>query len=424
VIGIEDTLMSGLYFIIALTTGTLRARLRAQEQAVREREKRTAALYKLSRAIASAPMMEDVLRNAVQQIGQVFDAEVAFLLREEENRLPYVPHSASTLAVDEKERSVATWAFLHRRPAGRFTDTLPMADARWIPLITPNGVVGVMGVRSRSPGRLTVEHEILLETSASQVALAVEREMLDEAAERAAIVTKSEHLYRTLLDAVSNELRTPITTITEAAASLGDSERLSQAGPRIEEIRLAADRLNHLVENLLDMTRLESGMLKPQLDWCDVDDLIQGTLRRLQPYLAPHDVLVTIAPNLPLVRVDRALLEQVLHNLIHNSATHTPPGTRVRVSAQVDQADLVITVADRGPGMPPETLPKIFDKYYRAEDAQRGGVGLGLSITRGLIEAQGGTIVAENRTRGGISFIIRFPLSEHPPAIGATKAAA
>jgi two-component system sensor histidine kinase KdpD len=424
VIGIEDTLMSGLYFIIALTTGTLRARLRAQEQAVRDREKRTVALYKLTRAIASAPVLDEMLRNAVQQIGQVFDAEVAFLLPEEENRLTYVPHSTSTLTVDEKERSVATWAFLHRRPAGRFTDTLPMASALWIPLITPNGVVGVMGVRARSPERLTVEQEILLETSASQIALAVEREMLDEAAGRAAVVAKSEHLYRTLLDSVSNELRNPITTITEAAASLGDPQSASQSGPRIEEIRLAADRLNHLVENLVDMTRLESGMLKPQLDWCDVGDLIQGTLRRLQPYLAPHDVLVNIAPNLPPVRADCALLEQALHNLIHNSATHTPPGTRVRVSAQVDRADLVITVADRGPGMPPEILPKIFDKYYRAADTQRSGVGLGLSITRGLIEAQGGTIVAENRTRGGISFIIRFPLSERPSAIGASQTTA
>jgi two-component system sensor histidine kinase KdpD len=271
---------------------------------------------------------------------------------------------------------------------------------------------------------LTAEQEILLETSASQVALAVEREMLDEAAGRAAIVAKSEHLYRTLLDAVSQEIRTPITTITEAAASLGDSQTAIQSGPRIEEIRLAADRLNHLVENLVDMTRLESGMLKPRLDWCDVGDLIQGTLRRLQPYLAPHEVIVNIAPNLPLVRVDRALLEQALHNLIHNSATHTPPGTRVRVNAQVDRADLVITVADRGPGMPPEILPKIFDKYFRAPDAQRGGVGLGLSITRGLIEAQEGTIIAENRTRGGISFIIRFPLSEHTSATDASKTTA
>lgn len=423
--GLENTLMFGLYFVIALATGSLTARLRAQQQAISYREKRTEALYALARAVASAPTMDEVLSSAVKQIGQVFDAEVAFLLRQEDNRLPYLPHPTSTLAVDEKERSVAAWAFLHRKPAGRFTDTLPMANARWLPLITPNGGVGVMGVRARE--RLSVDQETLLETFASQVALAVERELLNEAAEHAAIVAKSEQLYKTLLDSVSHELRTPIATIEGAATSLLDPKTAGQSDTRsalVEEIRLAADRLNRLVENLLDMTRLESGMLKPRLDWCDIGDLISVTLQRLKPLLAQHEVIVDLAPALPLVRLDFVLMEQALHNLIHNSAVHTPPGTRIRVGAKVDETDLVITIADRGPGLPPETLPKIFDKFYRAPGARRGGVGLGLSIARGLVEAQGGTITAENRTRGGISFIIRLPLREQQPVIAETETAA
>ncbi len=413
--GLENILMFGLYFVIALATGTLTARLRAQERAIRSREKRTEALYTLARAIASAATMQDVLSAAVLQIQQAFDAQVAFLLREDEERLPYIAHSASTLVVDEKERSVATWAFLHRKPAGRFTDTLPSANARWLPLITPNGVVGVMGVHARE--RLSLDQETLLETFASQVALAVEREMLNEAAEHAAVVAKSEQLYKTLLDSVSHELRTPIATIEGAATSLLDPMTANQEGARhdlVEEIRLAADRLNRLVENLLDMTRLESGMLKPRLDWCDVRDLIGVTLNRLKPLLARHEVVLDIAPDLPLVRLDFVLMEQALHNLIHNSAVHTPPGTRIRIAAKEDGNDVVIIVADRGPGLPPDALPKIFDKFYRAPGARRGGVGLGLSITRGLVEAHGGTIIAENRTRGGISFIIRLPLTEQP----------
>lgn len=186
VMGVENTLMFGLYFVIALATGSLRARLRAQEIAVRYREKRTAALYALARAITTAPNLDSVLKSAVQQIGQVFDAEVAFLLREEENRLPYTAHPTSTLVVDEKERSVAAWTFTNRKPAGRFTDTLPMANAHWLPLITPNGVIGVMGVRAREP--LSLDQESLLETFATQVALAVEREVLDEARARTATV--------------------------------------------------------------------------------------------------------------------------------------------------------------------------------------------------------------------------------------------
>ncbi len=420
--GLENVLMFGLYFVIALATGTLTARLRAQERSFRSREKRTEALYTLARAIASAATMQEVLAAAVREIQRAFDAEVAFLLREEDNRLPYIAHSASTLVVDEKERSVATWAFLHRKQAGRFTDTLPMASARWLPLITPNGVVGVMGIRARE--RLSLDQETLLETFASQVALAIEREMLNEAAEHAAVIAKSEHLYKTLLDSVSHELRTPIATIEGAATTLLDPLTANQDGARtdlIEEIRMAADRLNRLVENLLDMTRLESGMLKPRLDWCDVRDLIGVTLNHLKPLLAQHEIVTDIAPDLPLARLDFVLMEQALHNLIHNSAVHTAPGTRIRIVAKVDGSELVITVADRGPGLPPEALPRIFDKFYRAPGTRTGGVGLGLSITRGLVEAHGGTITAENRTRGGVSFIIRLPLAEPQPVVAETE---
>jgi two-component system sensor histidine kinase KdpD len=183
---------------------------------------------------------------------------------------------------------------------------------------------------------------------------------------------------------------------------------------------MAANRLDRLVENLLDMTRLESGLLKPKLDWCDVGDLIGTTLERLKPYLTPHEVIVEVPPDLPLVRMDFGLMEQALHNLIHNSVTHTPAGTRVRISAKIEGTELVMTVADRGPGLPADVLPKIFDKFYRAPNAERGGVGLGLSITRGLVEAHGGRITAENRTRGGISFVIRLPIGERPLATART----
>jgi two-component system sensor histidine kinase KdpD len=421
--GIENVMMFALYFVIALATGTLTSRLRAQRQAIREREKRTEALYAMARAIASAPTMDDVLNHAVTQIKQGFGSDVAFLLRQDNGQLSYVAHSASTLTVDDKEHSVAAWVFLNRKPAGCFTDTLPFASARWLPLMTPNGVVGVMGVGILE--QLSIDQTTLLETFASQIALAIEREMLNEAAARASLVAKSEQLYKTLLDSVSHELRTPIAAITGAATTLMDSKTAEQADTRnalIEEIRLAADRLNRLVENLLDMTRLESGMLKLRLDWCDVGDLISVTLNRLKPFLEQHQVVVDLPLKLPLVRLDFVLIEQALHNLIHNSAVYTPRGTRIRIAVKMEASALVITVSDRGPGIPPEVLSKIFDKFYRAPGVQRGGVGLGLSIARGLIEAHGGTLRAENRERGGISFIIRLPQTEHPPVVAETEA--
>jgi two-component system, OmpR family, sensor histidine kinase KdpD len=411
VTGVENTLTLALYFIVALATGFLRARLRAQEHAARTREKRTAALYALAHAIASAPSMDNVLKSAVEEIGKVFDAEAAFFLREDKNRLADEAHPSSTLAIDEKERSVATWSFLNRKPAGRFTDTLPMAEARWLPLITLNTVVGVMGVRARE--RMSVDQESLLETFASQVALAVEREMTQEAREREAVISKSEQMYRTLLEAVSQEIRAPIDTITHAANSLAAGQSGQPDDVRralVEQTQSAAERLSRMMENLVDLYRLESGALEPQLHWEVVGDLVREAINRLQPDLAPHEVIVEIAPELPPVQLDRKLMEQALINLIHNSATHTPPDTRVRVSAKTEGSDLVLTVADRGPGVAAEMLSKIFDKYFQAPDAPRDGVGLGLAITRGIVEAHGGMITAENRTRGGIAFIIRLPM--------------
>jgi two-component system sensor histidine kinase KdpD len=415
---LEDALMFGMYFIIALITGNLTSRLRAQEQFIRHREERTAALYALAREVASAVTMEDVLRTAVKQIGQVFNAEVAVFLTEAAGRLSSRPHPASTFAPDDKEQNVAAWVFENRKPAGRFTGTLPQAEAGYLPLLAPSDVVGVMGIRTRGPERLTPDQEALLETFASQVALAIEREMLDEAAQHAAVLTESERLHKTLLNSVSHELRTPIAAITGAASSLLDANVGNNPGARTslaEEIQAAAERLNRLVENLLGMTRLESGLLKLRLEWCDVGDLISVAINRIKPLFAQHELIVDVPPDLPLVQMDFVLIEQALVNLLHNAAMYTPPGTQVQITAKVDGPDLTIIVADRGPGLPTDAPERVFEKFYRAPEARAGGTGLGLSITRGLIEAHGGTVRAENRPNGGAQFTIRLPLGT-PPA--------
>jgi two-component system sensor histidine kinase KdpD len=413
---LDDVLLMGMYFIIALVIGTLTSRLRRQARTIQSREVRTEALYALAREVASAVTMDDVLKAAVLQTEQVFDAQVAFLLPDENGQLAAQPHPVSTLPLTEKERSVAAWVFQNRKAAGRFTDTLPMAEARYLPLVSPHGVVGVMGVRWPGTARLSFEQEMLLETFARQVALAVERETLELAADQAALLARSEQLYKTLLNSVSHELRTPIAAITGAASSLLDPQTGANQDVRValvEDIQGAGERLNRLVENLLDMSRLESGLLKPRLDWCDVSDLLSFVVNRAQPALAQHEVIVDVAADLPLVRMDYVLMGEALANLLGNAAVHTPPGTRVRLTARVEGQELLVVVADRGPGLPPEALPHVFDKFYRAPGAPAGGVGLGLSITRGLVEAQGGSIAAENRASGGARFTIRLPL--HPP---------
>jgi two-component system sensor histidine kinase KdpD len=183
----------------------------------------------------------------------------------------------------------------------------------------------------------------------------------------------------------------------------------------VGEIQEAAGRLNRLVGNLLSMTRLESGHVKAKLDWCDVADLVQVTLKDIEKDLVRHKVTVGLAPGLPLVRMDFVLMQQVLTNLLLNASLHTPPGTAVQVHAAVEADTLTLTVADNGPGLPPDALPHIFDKFYRAPAAPAGGTGLGLAIVKGFVEAQGGHVKAENRPGGGAVFTIRLPIGKAPP---------
>ncbi|MBX3063380.1 MAG: sensor histidine kinase KdpD [Anaerolineae bacterium] len=415
---LEDVLLFVMYFLIAIVTGNLTYRVRSQERAVRLRESRTDALYRLAHEIASTVTMEDVFRVAVEQIGQVFDADVAILLTQASGQLASEVHPASTYLLDEKERSVATWAFDNRKPAGRFTDTLPLAKGRYIPLITSGGVFGVMGVALRGKGILQPDQETLLETFVNQVSLVVERELLDEAAKRANVLEESERLYATLLNSISHELRTPLAVITGATTSMIDPNVSNDPEKRqvlIHNLQDAAVRLNRLVENLLDMTRLESGRMRLNLEWCDITDLINVSLSRAQKNLAEHRVDVKIASGLPLIRIDFVLMEQVLLNLLYNAAAYTPKGSKIEVSAHVEGKTMILLVEDNGPGLSSMDVERVFDKFYRGAGVAAGGTGLGLSIARGLVEAHGGTIRAGNKPEGGAMFTIRLPITDAPP---------
>ncbi len=408
-----DAVLLVLYFVIAIFTGNLTARIRSQERLARYHAERTTALYTLARETAGAVTMEDVLRTAVKQIGQSFSAEIAIFLRNDSGHLALEPHGNSTLQVDDKDLSAAIWAFENAQPAGRFTDTLPLSSAQYLPLRTAGGVVGVLGLRYAE--KLAIEQEALLQTFASQVALVIEREMLDEAQERATMLAESERLYTALLNSISHELRTPIATITGASSSLDSTSNEATRLTLISDIRDAADRLNRLVENLLDMSRLESGRLKLKLDWCDIGDLIGVAASRVDMRMSDRPLNIHMAPDLPLIKLDCGLIEQVFTNLLDNAAAYTPPGTPVQVDAQVENNEVCIRIADQGTGIPPEDLERIFDKFYRVPGTATGGTGLGLSISKGLIEAHGGRIRAENRAGGGACFIICLPINATAP---------
>lgn len=415
----EDAILFLLYFAIAIFTGNLTARLRTQERQARNNADRTMALYALAHEIAAAVNMDDVLQTATTQIGRVFDAEVAVLLSQD-GQTALIAHACSTLMLDEKEFSVGLWVYDNGKPAGRFTDTLPLSTVQFIPLNTATRTVGVIGIRARQAERLAFDQEALMETFINQIALVIERELLDEAAEQSAMLKESERLYTTLLNSISHELRTPIAAITGAASSLLDTPTSAKEAARLEltrNIQSAAGRLNRLVENLLDMSRLESGRLQLKRDWCDVSEIIGVAVKNLEQELGERLLTIDVAPSLPLIRVDFVLLEQVLVNLLDNACHYTPAGTPITITAKQQAQMIEISVRDSGAGIPPDDLERIFDKFYRVLGTAAGGTGLGLSISRGLIEAHGGSLRAQNAASGGAEFIIRLPLTAAPPPV-------
>ncbi len=232
---------------------------------------------------------------------------------------------------------------------------------------------------------------------------------------RAKLAAESERLGRTLLNSVSHELRTPIAAITSAASSLHASGTLTDEQQNLTyEIESASTRLNRVVQSLLSAARLQTGQIRPKLDWCDISELIQAVLRGVKQLTSGHPVEVKIAPDLPLAKADFVLMEQALANLIVNAATHTPPGTAIKINARVEGSNLVVEVADRGPGLPDDQLEQIFEPFHRAPSAQPGGTGLGLAIVKGFIEAQGGHVKATNHAAGGATFSIYMPLTDAP----------
>lgn len=414
--GFHDSMMFALYFLVALATGQLTARQRLQQAADHEREKRTSALYRLTRELAAATDYAQVLGAAIKEVGTAFDADVALMLSESGENQELVRYIAAPWLLDDKEEGVAAWAFHHDQPAGRFTDTLPHAAGLHCPLSAGGKPSGVIALRFRSAKSLSLQQRSLLESFVRQIALVIDRQRLKEGEFGAQLIAKSEQLSRTLLNSVSHELRTPISAIVSAASALAGAGPLNEAQRGLaEELDLASKRLNRVVQNLLGAARLQSGHIAPKMDWCDIAELVEISIQSLGRQLDGRTVLRDIPRDLPLIRGDLVLLEQALNNLLLNASTYTPPGTPIEIRAWRDSKHLILSVSDHGAGLSPQELDRVFDLFHRGTGAPPGGTGLGLAIVKGFVEAQGGQVTASNRPSGGAQFSISLPLSE-PPA--------
>jgi two-component system sensor histidine kinase KdpD len=402
----------------ALTVGTLTNRVRIQAALARERERRTQTLLAFSRDLASSRTEDQIARATTSHIGEATDCRAVVLLPDAEKRL-VAPPETSVPALDEKELSVAQWVFEHDRPAGRGTGTLPAAAAVYFPLTTPRGPVGVVGIFAKQAGgELNPETGQLAGAFASQAALAVERAMLAKEARQAWERVEAEFLRNTLLSGVSHELRTPLAAITGAASALIETgSQLTEDLRRelLETIYSESERMERLISNLLDMTRLESGGLRLKQEWQPVQDVVGAALRHLDRRLRGRKVRTSLPEDLPLVNIDGVGIEQVLTNLIDNAVEYSPADSPIEISARCERGSVVIEVADRGPGLPAGVESRIFEKFFRAHpDQTRRGIGLGLAISKGLVEAHQGSIAAMNRPDGGALFRVMLPATKPP----------
>jgi len=411
---------------VGLVVSTLASRTREQAQAARRREGYTAALYALSGDLAATSDLDAILQAIARHIAATFSRSVAIFLPKGDELQPKL--TTPGFPLDENERAVASWVFRHGQPAGFDTDTLPAASARYIPLRTARGITGVLGVQPpASEMPLSPDLRRLLDAFASQAALAIERAWLAEEARRGDLVRETERLQSALLNSISHDLRTPLASITGALSTLVDS-----AGPLDESIRgellqnakEEADRLNHLVGNLLDMNRLEAGALRLRVEPGDVEDLIGTALAQLGEAALHRDVRVSVPPDLPLVPMDFTVMTQALVNVLDNAVKYSPADAPIEIRAVREGDEVRVQVEDRGPGVPPGDATRIFDKFYRIQrEGGSHGVGLGLAISKGLVEAHGGRIWAEPRPGGGTIVAIALPAGEPKTAEGSDRTA-
>jgi two-component system sensor histidine kinase KdpD len=409
---------------IGLLISELTARLKGQLGASQEQELRTAALYRFTKQLSEITGVEFLVRAAGTQLGQIFGGEVVLYLRDATGSVALRFGADTGVAKQPINAIVAQWVADHDQMAGAGTDTLPNATALFVPLVGSQRTVGALGLKPADPERLLdPDQRRLLETCASLVALSIERDQSVLEAHEAQLQVQAEQLRSSLLSSVSHDLRTPLAAIAGASSSLLErGPRQDQAARELlETIVDESHRLARLVDNLLDMTRLESGMVAMNKQWHVFEEIVGSARRRLRGELEDHPVVVQIAADLPLLFVDGLLLEQVLVNLLENAARYTPTGSQIEVTARTEGKRVVIHVADNGPGLPPGSEERVFEKFFRGPAAPtsdgRRGVGLGLAICKAIIQAHAGDISAANRPQGGAEFTISLPCEESAPRV-------
>ena len=407
------------FMFVSVAASALGTRSRAQAEAARREARTTAELYAFSRKIAGVIDLDDLLWIVVTHLARLLNAEIAILMPDKSPqetgklvlRAAFPPDSE----FGDADLAAARWSWESERPTGKGTDTLPGGRWLFVPIRTSRSAIAVVGVLPLSKAsELSSSARQLLEAVGNQTAVAIERVALAADIDQARIGAERERLRSSMLTSVSHDLRTPLASIIGALSSLRSYHERYDDATRDELLGTAlseAQRLDRFVGNLLDMTRLDAGVIVPKRESVEVGDLVSTTLRRANPVLQDRIVASNVAPDLPSLQLDFVLAEQVLFNLLDNAAKYSALGSRIEISACLAGDRVEIAVRDEGQGIPPDALDRLFDKFYRADhgDRRRAGTGLGLAIARGFVEVEGGTIAARNRSdRSGAEFIVSY----------------
>lgn len=408
-------ILSVFFFVsVSLLMSQLMARMRAQGNMTREQARTTAELLTFSRRLAGVRKLDEIGVATLEQSQRMLGLQAVLLLPDAEGQRLQPGGSA----LDEQDLAAAQWCFEHGQPTGRGADTLPGARRLFVPLQAASGTVGVIGVHRDEPSfRLTPPQRRLLDYIADLAAIATERIRQAKQIDQAKMLAETEQLRSALLTSISHDLRTPLASIMGAISSLRSFGSLYNAEQQQELLTTAQDeteRMHRFVGNLLDMTRLDAGALQPRRESCDLQEIIGSALGHCARLLEHHQLRTSYAADLPMLTLDFVLMEQVLVNLLENAAKYAPEGSRIGISAQRHRYAVVIEISDEGPGIPEQDLQRIFDPFFRIRggDRQRAGIGLGLAVCRGFMEAMGGRIRARNRKdRSGSLFELELPSS-------------
>jgi two-component system sensor histidine kinase KdpD len=407
----------GAMLTIALVIATLTANVRQQTRVAGARERRTAALYAMSRELSVTRGIGSIALVAVRHVAEVFQCKGVVLLPDASGKLQYPRGEAPESALRRADLAVAQWVVDHGRRAGLGSDTLPAAPALYVPLGDERRAVGVLAVLPTNPRRVLLpEQSHLLDTFAGQIGLALERAHLAEVAEASTLAVERESLRNTLLASISHDLRTPLAVMAGAASTLAERGATLPEGSKSElarSIEVKAREMSDLVSNVLDLMRFQSGQVRLRRDWQPLEDLVGAGLEQLRERLREHPMEVRLSPDLPPVHVDAGLVVQLFGNLLDNIAKYTPAGTRAWISATRDGDTVRVLVEDEGPGFPPGEPSKLFEKFQRgSEEGAVVGAGLGLAICRAIVRAHGGEIQARRRAGRGARFEFTLPTKE------------